>query len=368
VLPRRAAKVVLAVRTPVSVGVIGLRGWGEALVRTLDELAGAELTWICDETADREQAFTRHALRARFATRPDALLADDDLDAVVLTARAADAELVRRALDAGKHVLVEPPLAARGEVADELVRHADRCDRRLMAGHVTRFLAGARKLKRLIQDDRLGDLYYLCASRNRLEPAHGGAGILPGLGTEAIATLLWLVSDEPVEVSALGGRYTAPHAVDVAFCRLRFATGIEAQIRLSRLEPLETRQITAVGSRAMAVFDEVERQRPLVLYQRGDAAAADDPPTPADAAPGDAVALHVPGERPLAGLCEHFLGATLRPAERWPGGREAAAVVAVLESLDRSLARGGRPEPIGDTPAGPGHPPANVINLPIVAG
>jgi predicted dehydrogenase len=356
--------------TPVHIGVIGLGGWGEALVRTLDELDASDLSWICDENVDTASAMTRHAPGARVATQPRTLFEDDTLDAVVLTAPPADPELVHRALDAGKHVLVQPPLAGRGEVADELVRHAARCNRRLMGGHVTRFHAGARKLKLLIQDGFLGDVYYVCASRGRLEPARSDAGILRGLGTEAISTLLWLVSDEPVEVSALGGRYAALDAVDVdvAFCHLRFATGIEAQIRLSRLEALETRQITAVGSRAMAVFDEVDRQRPLVLYKCGDRAAGEDPPGPAEVAPGDAVAPHVPGERPLRSLCEHFLAATIRPAERWPGGREAAAVVAVLESLERSLARGGRPEPIGGTPVLPGGSPARVIRLPTRAG
>jgi predicted dehydrogenase len=355
-------------RTPVNVGVVGLGGWGEAMMRVLDELPGANLAWICDEGIDDGIALTRLAPGARFATRVDALLQDDELDAVVLAAAQADAELVRRALDAGKHVLIQPPLAARSEIADELVRHAERCNRRLMAAHLTRFHAGARKLKGLIQDGRLGDIYYLFASRTRLEPARGDSGILRGLGAEAVSTLLWLVADEPVEVSALGGCYGAPGAVDVAFCRLRFATGIEALIRLSQLEALETREVTAVGSRAMAVFDEVDRRRPVVLYQRGDPTMAADPAAAGEALPGDAVAPHVPGERPLYSLCEHFLAATLRPAERWPGGREAAAVVAVLESLERSLARAGQAEPIGDTPAPARNDQAQVVSLPLPRG
>jgi predicted dehydrogenase len=349
-------------RTPVCVGVIGLGPWGEAVAHTLDDLTGADLRWICDERPEAATRLERHAPHVRVTTRPDTLLGDDDLDAVVLAMPApVRADLVRRALDAGKHVLVQPPLAWRGDVADALLRAADQRGRRLMAGQLAPFRPGARRLKELIEAGRLGDLYYLYASRHRDDVTFGGAGVVWDLGAEAVATLVWLVGDEPIEVAARGGCFTGGAGADVALCHLRFATGIEGQIRLSRLEAHESGRLTAVGSEAMAVFDELDRVRPLTLYQRagghGEAAA-----------PGDIVAPRVPAHEPLAIQCEHFLAAIRSPADPWADGREAASVVAVLEALERSLDSGGFPAPVGATPAWPAGPAgegARVIPLPI---
>lgn len=350
-------------RNQVSVGVIGLGTWGESVVRTLSEIPGADLRWICDERSEIAIRLRRLAPDARVAKRAQTLLQDESLDAVVLaTPASARADLAHRALDAGKHVLVQPPLALRGEVADALVRKAEYRDRRLMAGQLAPFHPGVRKLKELIEAGRLGDLYYVYASRHRVDRPGADASVLWALGAEAVSTLVWLVGDEPVEVIARGGCFAGASSPDVAFCHLRFATGIEGQLRLSRLEARESGLLTAVGSRAMGVFDELDRLRTLTLYQLPAG------PDGEDAASGDIVAPRVSARAPLAIQLEHFIAAVRSPGDPWPDTREAAAVVAVLESLERSLDGDGRPEPVGTTPVfGDAQPGSggSVIPLPI---
>ncbi len=357
-------------RTPVSVAVVGLESSGPQLALAFDELAAAELRWIHDPSPGTALGVQRRLPGARLAREFDELLHDEELDAVAIaTPAASHCDLVRRALNAGKHVLVEPPLALYGAEAEELVALAERTQRRLMTGHPLLFHPAARELKAMIDAGRLGDLYYLYGSRQCLAPAQPERSVVWGPGTRLVSMLLWLVGDEPIEATARGGSYRDERSADVAFCHLRFATGIECELQLSSLEPRETRRLTAVGSAGMGVFDELHRERMLTFYDRRpvdlSGARRDDQEAWVSATVSPARC----GEDPLRAQCEHFATAVRSPGESRACGREAAAVVAVLEALERSLARGGRPESVGATlPAATAETPpgvASVIQLPI---
>jgi GFO/IDH/MocA oxidoreductase family protein len=161
--------------------------------------------------------------------------------------------------------------------------------------------------------------------------------VLWGAGATAVAAVLWLAGDEPIEVTAHGGSYRGDGAPDVALCHLRFATGIEAQLMLSALEPQETRTLTAVGSAGTATFDELDLQRPLSVCERSS---------------GDVVALRLAAADPVGARCEEFLSRVGAPSYSSAGGREGAAVVAVVEAVQRSLEHGGLTQPVGE-PAEP---------------
>jgi predicted dehydrogenase len=335
-------------RTPVSLGVVGLGTRGRALVRAFDEIGSAEIRWLFDQ---KPAAATRAWPRASFAqpaNRLDDLLDDETLDAVVIaTPPPTRGELARRALDAGKHVLVEPPLALEAQEADDLVRRAETGNRRLVAGHPLHFHPAALKLKELVAAGRLGEVYYLYGGRQGL----GGEPVLWGAGAEAVSSLLWLVGDEPVEALARGGP-CASDGADVAFCYLRFATGIEAELRLSSVEPAAVQRLTVVGSRGMATFDALAEHALTVHETAEDVGGAPRR--------GDIVSPRLPATDPERAHCEYFLG-SVAASGATGAGRTGAAVVAVLEALQRSLERGGTREVIGP----PGEPIAGVIRLPI---
>jgi predicted dehydrogenase len=322
-------------RIPVRLGVVGLGARGTALARAFDRLAAAEVRYTCAPE------------------RFDRLLADETVDAVVVATPAPmRGEHARRALEAGKHVLVEPPLALEAQEADDLVRRAESSGRTLVTSHATHFHPAARRLTELVAGGSLGEVHYVYGSHQGLGRC-GDETVLWGTGAEALSTLLWVVGDEPVEALARGGPCSGGEGADVAFCHLRFATGIEAELRLSCVEPAPTRRLTVVGSHGMACFDALDAERPLTVYETAE--GADGAPCP-----GDVVSPRLPAADPLIAHCEHFLAAVSAPAA--PGnGRAGAAVVAVLEALQRSLERGGAREAIG----APDEPIAGVIRLPI---
>jgi predicted dehydrogenase len=350
------------VRSQVSIGVVGGDAAGRTLARTFEGLQSAELTWICGDGRGAPPPLAWSPQSARSTARFDDLLEDEGLDAVVIaTAPAPREHLVRRALDAGKHVLVEPPLAFGGETAEQLVGLAQSGNRRLMTSSVLCFHPALRRLKELIATGRLGELYYLHASWLDLSPRPGDESVVWSGGAEIAATVLWILGDEPVDVVARGGPCTSRDAADAAFCHLRFATGLEVELRLSRIEPRPARVVAAVGSRGMAVFDELERERPLTVHE-----TAED----ADGAVcrGDVVSPRLPGADPVRGQCEHFVsavssaGPAVQPGDVFGDGRGGAGAVAVLEALQRSLERGGSREAIGATAAA--DPPV-VVRLPL---
>jgi predicted dehydrogenase len=333
-------------RTPVSVGVVGLGYWGPNLARTLDDLPQANLRWLCDTNAEIRLKLRLRYPNAEVTADFDELLDDDDLDAVVIaTPSPTHGAFVQRALEADKHVFVEKPLALCGEEADRLVRFAEQRSRSLMVGHVLLFHPAVRKLKELIELGTLGELFYLYGNRQNLGKLRKDENALWSLGSHDVSVLLYLLEDQPIEVSARGEAYVQSGIPDVVFCYLRFATGISAHMHLSWLDPHKMRRLTAVGSERMAVIDDMETERKLTIYERS--------ATPrrtetfgeyVQVSFGDIVCPRLPNDEPLRLECEHFI-TTVRSGKHG-GAREAAAVVTVLDALQQSLDSGGMPVPV----------------------
>jgi predicted dehydrogenase len=350
------------VRTPVTVGVVGLGDWGPRLVRIFDELPTAELRWLCDESPAALLRLQPRFPAARTTVDIEDLLADEELDAVVIaTPAATHHRLARRAIDAEKHVLVETPLTLSGAHSQDLVDRAERLGRRLMGGHVLLFHPAIRRLKELIDGGALGDIYYLRGSRLGLGKPRLDVGVVGDLGPHDVAAVLYLLGDEPVEVTARGGLYGEVGVVDAAFCTLVFATGIQAHLQFSWLEPQRTRRLSVIGSERMAVFDDLERERKLTLCERLPARRENEVlGHGVGVGPGDLVSLRLPDDEPLRLECEHFLTAIRSSADMIAGARESASVVNVLEALQHSLDANGRPEPVGGDDGA-----TTVIQLPV---
>lgn len=326
-------------RTPVNVGVVGVGRSAAELVRTFGDLPHARLCWLCDHSLEPQLRLSSRYPSARVTSDLQRLLSDETLDAVVIaTPAATHYELVRRALEAEKHVFVETPLARESQQAEELVRLAQRCNLRLMVGHVLVFHPAVRKLKELIELGRLGDVYYFSGGWHAVGDRPPGENALWSLGAEQLSVLLHLVDDEPVEVLARGDAYIEPGCEDVVVCYLRFATGISAHLHLSSLDPLKLRKLTAVGSKRTAVFDDVEPDRKLTIYQTTFARRAISGPY-ARAGVGDVHSPAIDHDEPLRLACERFVEGVASSLD-FASARQGAAVVRTLEALQESLDRG----------------------------
>ena len=249
------------------VGVAGLGYWGPNLARNFDELG--ELAWVCDQDAARLEEFAARYPQAQATSDFAAMLADDTLDAVVIaTPVPTHYELAKQALEAGKHVLVEKPPAMRAAEMDELVAIAADRDLVLMPGHLLLYHPGVQKLKELIDAGELGDVLCIYGNRQNLGIVRANENALWSLGVHDLSVILYLLDEEPEIAIALGRDFLQDGVEDVVFCYLRFPSGKIAHMHLSWLDPHKMRRMTVVGRDKMVVFDDMELERKVTVYDK----------------------------------------------------------------------------------------------------
>ncbi len=309
---------------------VGVGGWGKNVLRVVGELA--EVAWICDTDDGRRHQYADRYPQARLAASLDDVIADDDVDAVVIaTPVPSHHALAAQALQAGKHVFVEKPPAMRGLEMEELVSLARAGDRVLMPGHLLLYHPAVRKLKQLIDAGDLGDVLCIYGNRQNLGVIRSRENALWSLGVHDLSVILWLLGEEPELLVAHGRDFLQPGVEDVVFCYLRFPSGKVAHMHLSWLDPHKMRKITVVGREKMAVFDDMELERKVTVYEKA-------PWEPAETygewrtRTGDIFSPKIANDEPLRLEIEHFL----RLVQDGPGDhREALDGLAVVRALDR---------------------------------
>ena len=328
----------------VRLGVVGMNYWGPNLARNFDRMQGCRLAWVCDRD---EAVLHRHRDAypgSSFTTRYEDLLEDDSLDAVVIaTSVPTHAALTRMALEAGKDAFVEKPLALTGADARELAEMADARDRVLMVDHLLVYHPGVQKLKDLIDEGRLGQVFYLYGNRQNLGIVRADENALWSLGPHDISVMLWLVGERPSEVSASGESYLQPGVEDVVFGRIKFPSGIIGHLHLSWLDPHKMRKMTVIGSERMVVFDDMETERKVTVYDKGPIPRTETYGEYIQVRSGDIHIPKIPATEPLRLVCERFVTAVADRAPTPSDGAAGAVVVEVLEAMSESLADSGRP-------------------------
>ena len=322
---------------PARLGVAGLGPWGSNLARNFNELA--ELVWLCDEDEERLRTAANRYPTARSTSRFDDLLEDDAVDAVVVATQVpTHADLARRGLGAGKHVFVEKPMALAGEEASGLVALAEERGLVLMPGHLLLYHPGVEKLKELVGSGVLGQVLYVYGNRQNLGTIRRDENALWSLGVHDLSVILHLLDEEPMELSARGESFLKEGVEDVVFCYLRFPSGVMAHMHLSWLDPHKMRRMTVVGTDKMAVFDDMELDRKVTVY---DSAAEQALGTYGEwsTRTGDIHSPRVDNTEPLRLECSHFLRLVGGEGDPLAAARDGAAVVQTLEQLQVSLAR-----------------------------
>jgi predicted dehydrogenase len=322
----------------VSIGIVGLGYWGPNLARNFAAIPGCEVTYLCDADEVARDRVSRTLPAARPTADLDDLLADPDLDAIVLaTPVPTHADLAVRVLEAAKHCFVEKPLAQSAADAERAVGAAQRADRRLMVGHLLEYHPGVQKLKELTDSGELGDqIYYIYGNRLNLGKLRADENALWSLGAHDVSVVLYLADEEPIEVQAHGESYVRPGVEDVVFCFLRFPSGLVAHLHLSWLDPHKERRFTVVGSQKMATFDDMDLERKLTIYDKG---FDEDSRTYGEyiTRSGDVFSPRIPNVEPLRVECEHFIEAIRSGQSPRSDGADGLRVVRVLEQLQHSL-------------------------------
>jgi predicted dehydrogenase len=314
---------------------VGLGDWGKNLVRNFDELA--ELAWLCDTDGEKRRSFEQRYPHARVTADFDDVLAEDAVEAVVIaTPVPTHYELAKRVLEAGKHVFVEKPPAMRGVEMEELCELAEERGLVLMPGHLLLYHPGVQKLKELVDRGELGDVLCVYGNRKNLGTIRTYENALWSLGVHDLSVLLYLIDEEPSELWAHGNAFLNRGVEDVVFCYLRFPSGKIAHMHLSWLDPHKTRQITVVGRDKMVVFDDMELERKITVYDK----APEQPTTTYGewrTRTGDIWSPKIPNAEPLRLECEYFLALVRGEGDAQRPARDGLVVVRALEQLQASL-------------------------------
>ncbi len=333
-----------------TVGVVGLGYWGPKLARNFHDLAGAELTWVCD----LDEARLAHVANLYPEARPTANFDDmlkSDVEAVVIaTPVSTHYSLAMAALRAGKHVLVEKPLAAVGAQAEEIAETADRLGLAAMVGHTFQYNRAVNVVRDLICSGELGRIYYLNATRANLGLLQPDINVVWDLAPHDVSILLHILNQDPFQVAASGQVYVQrrKNIHEVAYLTFYFPSHILANVRVSWLDPVKQRRITVVGSKKMLVYDDIADDKVRLFDIGVEVPPYSDTPEQFHASYRHGVETSVPvaWEEPLRLECQAFMDwiATGQRAasDAWMGTK----VVRILETAQKSLLNGGGRENI----------------------
>ena len=320
------------------IGVVGAGYWGPNVIRNFVELPDAWVVAVADSNpANLARTITRYPLITH-ATQDYTDLLHLGLDAVVVcTPAQTHCEIAGACLAAGLHVLVEKPLATSSADARQLIDLAQRNQRILMVGHLLEYHPGVHKLREIADAGELGEIYYVYSKRLNLGQIRGEENALWSLGAHDVSVVLHLLGgEEPEEVLAHGESFMQFGVEDVVFCYLRFPSGRVAHMHLSWLDPHKMRKITVVGREKMVVFDDMELERKVTVYEKG-------PWKPVErygewqTRTGDIHSPRIPNDEPLKLECQAFLELVEGDGDPGQVARDGAMVVRALERLTDSL-------------------------------
>lgn len=337
---------------PLRVAVVGYGYWGPNLVRNVIERPELELAAICERDPERAAAFRARNPDTPVHAQLDELLAEPTLDAVlVATPPRSHHAVVRAALEADKHVLVEKPLATTSEDASDLIDVADERGLVLMPGHTFIYSPPVNKVRELIEADMIGEIYFVTSSRMNLGK-YQSDGVILDLAPHDLSILLYWLGDRVTEVSASGRSVFQPSVPETAFITLTFERGTKANIQLSWLAPRKVRDMIVVGSRRMVQYDDLAADEAVRLYDRGLDVAL--PQTFGEHQltyrSGDIVMPRLDAAEPLGLELQDFAQAIrtgVTPRSNCELGLE---VVRAMEAAQQSIERNGQPVAV----AGPG--------------
>ena len=326
------------------VAQLGCGYWGPNLLRNFSALPGCTVKYVADASAERRTFVERNFPRTTAIESADAALDDAAVDAIVVaTPAATHFELARRALEAGKHILVEKPLATTVDEVDALARIADQRELVIMAGHTFIYNAAVQYVKRLIDSGELGDVRYVYSQRLNLGRIRSDIDAMWNFAPHDISIIqYWLNDEDPIQVTRHGMDCIQPGVDDVVFVNLAYPNKVIANIHVSWLDPQKVRKITVVGSRKMVVYDDVADDK-IAIYDKGidrkhvlGEHMDFDRPMPPDFSyrSGDILLPQVKFVEPLRVEAEHFMECIRTGKEPATGINHARKVVSILQRAD----------------------------------
>ena len=321
----------------VNVAVVGCGRWGLNHVRTAAGLPDAQLRVVCDRDVSRRTAVAEISPDIPFTTDLETLLVDPQVEAVIVATPAeTHYTLSQRFLEAGKHVLVEKPMALTSGEARELTALARQKQRVLMVGHLLLFHPAIRTIKHLIEAGELGRLQYIYSNRLNLGTVRQEENILWSFAPHDISVLQYLIGSDPESVQASGAVFLQPGIHDVTLTTLTYPHNVHAHIHVSWLHPFKEHRLVIIGSKSMVVFEDSRPTDKLIMYPKGIDWVGGEPVKRDE---GYQV-IPFSQEPPLALEQAHFLACIREGRQPLTDGEHAVRVLEILEEAQRCLENG----------------------------
>jgi len=330
-----------------NVGVIGCGYWGPNLIRNFRSLPECQLKMMCDVSQDR-----LHHLRSLYPdvegeTQYEHLLNGASLDAIVVaTAVRLHYPMAKASILAGKHTLVEKPLASSTAECEELVELARKQGVVLMVGHTFLYSAAVRKIKEIVDHGDIGDIRYISARRLNLGLFQKDINVAWDLAPHDISIILHIMGEKPNSLNCRGTAHITPGIEDVASMNLQFSNQRSAVIQSSWLDPRKIREMTIVGSKRMIVYDDVAPQEKIRIFD----VRVERPPHYDTFAEfhyayhyGDMYSPYIKQDEPLKTECQHFLDCIRHGTTPLTDGTKGLEVVQILEASTESIKQDGAP-------------------------
>jgi len=332
---------------PLGTAIVGYGYWGPNLARNVAERPELTLQALCDRDPAQLRAFSNRHPQAHAVSELDAILCDPTVEAVIVaTPPKTHYAIVKRALQAGKHVLVEKPLATRLDDAHELADLAESSGLTLMPGHTFIYSPAVNAVRELIHTGVIGDIHFITSSRMNLGK-YQSDGVVCDLAPHDLSILLYWLDEPLVEVAASGSSVFQENIAETAFMTLTFAGGSSANVQLSWLAPRKVRQMIVVGSQRMVQYDDTASDEPIRVYDRG----MDIAPAPANFGEhqliyrtGDVVIPRVQPQEPLSLELQDFARAIRTGEEPRSNLALGVEIVAAVEMAEASMREGGIPQ------------------------
>lgn len=344
--------------TPVRIGVVGCGYWGPNLIRNLRSLPDCEMRMMCDVQQGRLTHLKTLYPEVQSSTDYPAMLADGGLDAVAIaTPVGRHHEMAKAALLAGKHVFIEKPMARSSAECEELITLARSKGLVLMVGHTFLYSAPVRRIKEIIDAGDIGQVRYLNCRRLNLGLFQKDINVTWDLAPHDISIILHLMGESPASVSCQGSANVTPGVEDVTSMCMTFPRGGFAVVQSSWLDPRKVREITIVGARRMIVYDDLQPQEKLKIFDM----RVERPPHYDTFAEfhyayhyGDIYTPFVKQEEPLKVMCQHFLDCIRKGQTPLSDGRQGLQLVRILEAASQSLRERGAAVDLAATPSSAG--------------
>jgi predicted dehydrogenase len=340
---------------PVRVGVIGCGYWGPNLVRNFARHAGSRVQSVCDVRYERAVRVGAEYRVPNVTDRPQELIAAADLDLIVIaTPSFTHFELARAALQAGKHVLVMKPLTTRVDQAEELCDLAERQGVLLAVDHTFVFTGAVRKMRELIAEGEIGDLYYFDSVRINLGLVQTDINVVWDLAPHDVSIMDFLLTQEPVSVSGTGASHGGSPTENIAYVTVRYGGSLLGHVHVNWLAPAKVRRTIVGGSRKMMIYDDMEPSEKLKVYDKGFTVSASgsgehEYPWMISYRSGDMFAPQIDTREALAVEADNVIAAIEGREALVADGRAGWRVVRILEAAQHSMEQAGAVVPISGT-------------------